>query len=351
MEVVIKESRLRRFSEDVLQKGGLSPEDAFTVTDSLLFASLRGIDSHGISRLPYYIRRLEKGGTNARPQIKIIRERAASALIDGDDGMGQVVSAFALKVAIEKARRQGAAFVGVLKSCHNGAVSYYSLKIAEAGMIGISISNVTPVMAAWGGRGSVIGNNPLSIAAPRKHGYPLVLDIAMSGVAGGKVRLAAKNQQKIPLGWIVDAAGRPTDDPQQLTSGGALVPFGEHKGFALGVMLEVLAGALTGSGMLGQIPFWMANMESSLNIGHAFFAVDIVALMDLEEFYRRVDWIVDSLKGSPVGEDSPGIFMPGEMEWEMEQKRRSDGIPVSPEVYRDLEELSSRYHVPLNSSS
>jgi len=349
MEIRINEAELRGFANGVLQKCGLAPKDGFTVADSLIFANLRGADSHGIARLPFYVRRLTDGGTKARPKIEIIRETEGTATLNGDDGMGQIVSLCAVETAIRKARSTGVSFVAANRSSHNGAISYYSIKIAEAGMIGISMSNTTPVMAAWEGSGATIGNNPLSIAAPTGHGQPLVLDMAMSRVAGGKVRLAATNRQRIPLGWIVDERGRPTDDPQELTKGGALMPFGEHKGFALAVMLEVLSGVVAQSGMLGQIPFWVKETVSPLNIGHSFIAINIASLMDLSTFYDRMGWMIKNLKRSQMAECSPDILMPGELEWRTERERRANGIPISPEVYRDLEGLSSSYNVPLQS--
>jgi LDH2 family malate/lactate/ureidoglycolate dehydrogenase len=214
-------------------------------------------------------------------------------------------------------------------------------------MVGITISNSTPVMAAWGGCGSAIGNNPISIAAPYRSGRPLVLDIAMSRVAGGKVRLAARNGEKIPRGWIIDSRGRDTENPDDLPNGGALLPLGEHKGFAFAVMIEVLGAVITGSGMLGQIPFWVKDTRSPLNIGHAFIAIDIGSLMEPEEYYQRVEWMVDTLKNSALAEHSSGIFMPGELEWQIEEERKTAGIPITPEVWEDLEGVSRRYDEPL----
>jgi LDH2 family malate/lactate/ureidoglycolate dehydrogenase len=347
MSVIVEERLLREFVAGVFVKAGLSEQDAETVADSLVFANLKGIDSHGIMRVPFYVKRLVQGGTSPRPQIKILVERPATVSLDGDNGMGPVVGMYACDLAVKKATENGMCMVTARRSSHFGAAAYYAAKIAEADMIGVAISNCTPVMAAWGGAKNVIGNNPLAIATPCLDSRPLIFDIAMSRVAGGKVRLAAKNEKKIPKGWILDRFGQPTDNPDDLPNGGALLPFGEHKGFGLAIMLEVLSGALAGSGMLEQIPFWQHDLTNELNIGHSFIAIDIAGFMDLQLFRERVAWIVKTLKSSPVAPGYEGIRMPGEIEFAIEEERKKEGIPVSDEVMRDLELLAESYQVPL----
>ncbi|MFB0519925.1 MAG: Ldh family oxidoreductase [Desulfatiglandales bacterium] len=347
MEVKIKEQNLRRFCENIFMKVGLSQEDAFIVADSLIFSNVRGIDSHGVVRLPFYVQRVKEGGTKIKPRIQKIREKAASVLLDGDNGMGQVVGMYATKLAMEKAKETGVCFVGVKASSHYGVASYYTVKTAEANMIGLSMTNGPPVMAAWGGAKAVICNNPLSIAAPYQTGRPVVLDIAMSRVAGGKVRLAAKNNQKIPTGWIIDRHGRNTENPNDLPDGGALLPFGEHKGYGLTVMLEILTGVLTGAGMLGQIPMWLAEIRSPLNVGHCFMAINIEGFIDLEDFKKRLGWVIQEIKSSPPAEGSKGVLFPGELELEVEEERRKMGIPLSEAVWQDLTEMSRAYEEPL----
>ncbi len=347
MEIKIEEQKLRIFCENILKKSGLPQEDAYIVADSLIFANLKGIDSHGIMRFPFYLERLKKGGTKANPKIKKVKEKAASALLDGDNGMGQVIGKYATKLAIEKAKEVGISFVGIKGSSHYGVASYYTTKIAEVNMIGFSVTNNTNNMAAWGGSKAVIGNNPLSIACPYKDGKPIVLDISMSNVAGGKVRLAAKNDQNIPKGWIITRNGEDTEDPSDLPKGGALLPFGNHKGYGLAVIIEILAGVLTGAGMLKQIPLWIKNVVDPLNVGHCFAAIDIEAFIDLKSFKERLDWVVQELKSSPLAEGSHGIFMPGEIELEVEKKRRKEGIPISEEIWQDLRKLSEDYQESL----
>jgi LDH2 family malate/lactate/ureidoglycolate dehydrogenase len=346
MTIAVAESVLRTFAEGVLEKAGLDASDGRTVADSLLFANLRGIDSHGIIRLPSYVRRLEVGGTRISPDIRVVKEAPALVLLDGDNGMGQVVGMRAAEIAVDKARKVGSSFVGVLRSSHNGAVSYYAMSIANAGMIGVSTSNTTPVMAAWGGAESVIGNNPLSIAVPFREGEPLVFDAAMSKVAGGKVRLAAANGTSIPEGWILNRDGRPTSDPNDILDG-TLLPFGEHKGFGLAVMIEILSAVLTGAGMLHQNPFWAVETETPLSIGHSFMAIDIERFMALDEFRKRMEWMVGVLKVSPTSNGEEEIIMPGQIEAKIARNRRRDGIPISDEVWDELQALGHRYGEPL----
>jgi LDH2 family malate/lactate/ureidoglycolate dehydrogenase len=347
MEIRIEEGNLRRFCENILVKVGLSREDAFIVSDSLLFSNLRGIDSHGVVRFPYYVRRLKEGGTKVNPRIQKIREKTASVLLHGDNGMGQVIGMYATRLAMEKAEETGVCLAGVKGSSHYGVASYYTVKMAEADMIGLSMTNGPPVMAAWGGAEAVICNNPLSIAAPYQAGRPIVLDIAMSRVAGGKVRLAAKNKQKIPVGWIIDRHGRDTEDPNDLPDGGALLPFGEHKGYGLTVMLEILAGVLTGAGMLGQVPMWLKEIRTPLNVGHCFIAISIESFMDLADFKKRLDWVIQEIKSSPPAEGSKGVFFPGEVELQVEEERRKGGIPLSEAILEDLKGMSETYEEPL----
>ena len=347
MEIRIQEQNLRSFCENVFMKVGLSQQHAFIVADSLIFANVRGIDSHGIVRLPFYVQRLIEGGTKSKPRIQKIKEKAASVLLDGDNGMGQVVGMHATELAIEKAKETGVCFVGVRGSSHYGVASYYTVKTAEDNMIGLSMTNGPPVMAAWGGAKGVICNNPLSIAAPCEKGRPIVLDIAMSRVAGGKVRLAAKNNQKIPVGWIIDRHGRNTENPNDLPDGGALLPFGEHKGYGLTVMLEILTGVLTGAGMLGQIPLWIKEIRSPLNVGHCFMAINIEGFMDLEDFKKRLNWVIQEIKSSPLAEGAKGVFFPGELELRTEEETRKMGIPVSQAVWQDLKRMSGTYGEPL----
>lgn len=343
----ITAEHLQEFCQKIGVIVGLPEADAFTLAECTVFANLRGIDSHGIMRFPLYIKRLNKQGSKTHPSIQVVRETATTATVDGDDGMGQVIGLYAANVAIKKAREYGMSYVGVRGSAHYGPASYYAMKIAEQRMIGISISNTTPVMAAWGAGTSVIGNNPLAIAVPYQHGAPIVFDISMSRVAGGKVRLAAKNKQSIPKGWILDKNGRATENPDDFEAGGTLLPLAEHKGWGLAFMLEILSATLPEAGMLGQIPLWFTALTTPLNIGHAFLAIDIAGLMEFDHFQERLHWLVEQAKLAPVAEGFTEILVPGEIDARIEADRRVNGIPLTDAVYQDLVALSNTYNVPL----
>jgi len=346
-EIKVNYKKLNKFCTNIFIKAGLSKEDASTVADSLVFANLRGVDSHGVMRFPIYVERLKKGGSKAKPNIKILKERLSSALVDGDSGLGQVVGTYATELAIKKAKETGVCFVGVRGSAHFGAASYYSVKIAQEGMIGISTSNTTQNTAAWGGAKKIIGNDPLSIAFPFRDRGPIVFDISMSQAAGGKIKLAAKNNQKVPMGWGIDRFGRMTENPNEIINGGARLPFGEHKGYGLAIMLEILNGVLTGAGMLSQNTSWSKYPENTTNLGHCFTAIDITCFMDLKEFNKRLEWFVSEVKTSPLMEGSRGVFMPGEIELNVEKERREKGIPIYQKVWSELLEIAKNYQEEL----
>lgn len=346
-ERFIKPESLKKFIKSVLIKLEIPKDHTDIIADSLIFASIRGIDSHGIVRLPYYIERLKQKGTKSNPKIKIVSDYRGTALIDGDNGMGQIIGIFASDLAIKKAIEFGIAMVNVKNSSHFGAASFYSNYIAKHHLIGLTVSNTTPVMAAWGGAGKIIGNNPLSIALPYKGSNPIVLDIAMSKVAGGKVRYYAKNKQNIPKGWIVDYQGKDTTNPDDLPQGGSLIPFGEHKGFALAIILELLSGDLSGGGILSQVNSWLKKPDTPTNMSQIYIAVDIKKIIDFDLFLRQIDLLIKEIKCSKVAPGFQKIYIPGEIESEVERIRKKQGIPLTSEILSDLQKLSNTYQVKL----
>jgi len=340
--------KLLRFSIEVLKREDLGEEEAYIVADSLLRANLRGVDSHGIIRLSDYARRLRGGGSRPHPQIKRIKESSATLLLDGDNGMAQVVSLQAMKEAIKKAKQTGIGISGVYNSSHFGMASYYALEAVKEKMIGISMSNTPPVMAAWGGTKAVIGNNPLAIVIPFREDEPIVYDISMSRVSGGKIRLAAKNKESIPKGWAIDRFGKESENPLDFIEGGALLPFGEYKGYGLAIVVEILSGALTGAGLLSDIPLWFKEVQRPTNIGHLFGAIDISCFIPFELFRERLEWMISQLKSSLPTEGFKEILYPGEVENRKEREYRREGIHISEEVWKDLSKLAEHYHISLD---
>ena len=343
--LLFSEKELKDFCTRSLETSGLSKEDAELTSDTLVKSEMMGVSGHGVVRLPFYCKRLIDKGTKRDPNIKVMVDKPAMLLIDGDNGLGQVIGIRVMQKVVDKARISGICFAGVRNSCHLGMVGYYPLLAAKDEMIGVVGTNAPPVMAAWGGSKPMIGNNPLAVAIPTAREFPLMLDISMSVASGGKVRLAAVKNEKIPLGWILDGKGRPTDRPEDLVPDGTLLPMG-HKGFGLAVMIEALTGALSGAGILSQMGIWFRDTTLPINNGHFFMAIDIGAFCDLEIFKRRINQMIDELKSSPLSEDSKGIFMPGEIEFLNEQTCRREGIPVSLEVLKNLNNFASEICVP-----
>jgi LDH2 family malate/lactate/ureidoglycolate dehydrogenase len=335
-------SALRAFAAAVLRATGVPVADAALVADSLVTADLRGIGSHGLMRLAPYVRRLERGGTNPRPHLRTLRERGAAVVIDGDHGLGQVVGAFAMRAAMARADLHGLGMATVMNSEHFGTAGTYAEQAAGEGMIGVACTNVPPVMAAWGGRGGIIGNNPIAVAVPTRVPPLIVLDMAMSRVAGGRVRLAEKRREAIPEGWIVDADGAPTTNPRDFTMG-ALLPDG-HKAYGLAVIVEVLSGVLAGAGTLSGVSSYLQEPERATNTGHAFIAIEVTHFMDREAFLDRVEAMRRELQTSPVAVGNDRVRLPGELE--AEREAAAGGIVVVPEdVVRDMVDLAERFGI------
>jgi L-2-hydroxycarboxylate dehydrogenase (NAD+) len=341
-EVTIAPDALRDFATDILVAVGMERDDAAVVSHSLVDATRRGVDSHGIVRLLPYVTKMERGGTRARPDVRLLRDRAATAVVDGGHGMGQVVGTFAMAQAIERARRFGVGMVVATNSEHFGAAGYYARQASDAGLVGFASTNAPPVMAPWGGRVQAIGNNPVAFAVPTRRPPSLVLDMSMSRVAGGKVRFAAKTGERIPEGWIIDRLGVPSTDPNDLPQG-ALLADG-HKGYGLAVIVEVLCGALSGAAMLSQLPNWLFSPEKATTTGHAFIAIDVDHFVDREQFLDRVEAMRDELRAVPTAQGVDCVLVPGDVEAAVEE-RRSAGLPIPAEVYADLVALGERYDV------
>lgn len=335
---------LREFSIRAFEKSGLAPRDAEWMSDTLVRSELRGIGSHGMIRVPFYCQRLVDRGSNPNPEVRVVAQKPSMLLIDGDNGLGQIVGIKAMEMVIERARSQGVCFAGVRNSCHFGMTSYYPLLALKNDMIGMAGSNTAIVMAPWGGDKSAIGNNPLAIAVPTGKLYPLVLDMAMSVISGGKVRLEAVKGTKIPFGWILDEQGRPTDNPADLFPHGTLLPFG-YKGFGLAIMIEIFAGALTQAAILKEINVWYDKTSDPVNLGHFFMAFDIGAFLSVDKFKGRIDQMIDELKSSPPMEGSSGVLMPGEIEYLKEQEFLQSGIPVSAEVLKKLDAFAKLMNI------
>jgi ureidoglycolate dehydrogenase (NAD+) len=318
---------LRRWVVDVLTAIGVGAHDSPVLAASLVSADLRGIATHGVTRLPIYVRRMREGLIRVRPQVSVERLGPSCAIVDADDGPGQVATTRAVDEAVDIARATGAGVVGVRNSNHFGAAAAYTLRAAAAGMVGIALSHAEADVVPFGGRSPALGTNPLSIAVPGPDGAPpLVLDMATSGVAMGKVLLARREGEPIPDGWAVDAEGRPTTDPADAV---AVVPAAGPKGYGLAVMIDLLSALLTGAGSGPDVRRMYDDFSAPQGLGHLVIVFDVTRFVPLEVFRAGVAAYTARLTAVTPVEGVDRVRLPGEVEAEAEQRNRRDGVPLS----------------------
>lgn len=280
----------------ILESVGVPPDQAKMTAEVVVEGDLRGVESHGVLRLPAYVHRVQKGLMKAVTEVKTVVERPATLLLDAGGGFGQVAGIHAMDRAIEKARLNGAGTVAVRNANHFGVAAYYAMRALPHRMIGMVASNAAPSMAAWGGAAPVLGTNPICIAIPTGLDVDIVLDMASSQVARGKIRLAAVKGEPIPPGWALDADGRPTQDPQEALKG-TLMPMGGPKGYGLALVVDVLAGVMTGADFSVRMAS-VHDLERPSSVGFVMQAVDISAFIPWEEFTGRMRELVDIIRGT-----------------------------------------------------
>ncbi len=338
-----------QFCQTALGKCGLSEADARVATDVLVTTDTFGVFTHGVKSLPGYVRRLRGGGLRADAVPRVERQGPAWAIVDGQSAIGMVTSVFAMNTAIEKARAAGVAYVGVRNSCHFGAAGYYALLAAKAGMFGMAMANDTPSMVVPGARKAVLGTNPFAYAVPAGQEDPIFLDIASSAVAGGKIRVFQGLGQKVPDSWLVDTEGVPTTDPFAYPFAGALQPFAGHKGYGIALMIETLAGVLSGAAIRGDIRGWI-DSDPTLPTRHgaAFLAIDVDQMMPVGAFQERVDAMIRDIRQTPKAKGAERIFLPGEMEWQKRREALANGIALPEDVRAGLRELAKEIGIEVD---
>lgn len=332
-----------KFCQSLLQGAGVPAEDAAIVTDVLLDTSLEGIDTHGISRLPVYLTRIQNGRINSRPDIKVDRSSPALANVDGDNGLGQLVAVRSMQVAIKMARETGMGAVATKHSNHFGASSFYCKMASASGMAGMAFTNTPSGIPPWGGKQAYFGTNPTAFAFPGKN-MPVVVDMSSSTVARGNIILAAKEGRPIPEGWAIDSQGRPTTDAKAALEG-AVLPMAGPKGYAMALAVEILSGILSGSAYGPQVGWIYDDSTKPVNIGHFFLAIDIGKLMPLQDFNFRMDHMVQEIKASPKADGVEEILIPGERRFRTAEKRRRGGIPISDQLLGELNELAGEFGI------
>jgi LDH2 family malate/lactate/ureidoglycolate dehydrogenase len=328
---------LRRFCEGVLASLGMGPDDAGVAADSLVRANLEGTDSHGISRLPIYARRIKEGRISARPGISIKRSGAVLR-VDGGDGLGQVVSSRALEAAIPVAKETGLAGVAVRRSNHFGTAAYYCQMACRAGMALIATTNSPPGIAPWGGREAYLGTNPIAFGFPVRGGPPLVVDMSSSVVARGRVILAAARGEGIPAGWATDGEGVPTTDASAALEG-AMSPLGGAKGYALAMAVEVISGVLTGSAFGPRVNNLYKDDDPPADVGHCFILLGLEHWMPPEEYYVRMERFLEEVRSSPKAKGAGEILYPGERRYRTRLANEEAGISLPEEVRDELTRL------------
>ncbi|MCG8477483.1 MAG: Ldh family oxidoreductase [Spirochaetales bacterium] len=328
---------LAAFSNRCLEQMGVPSDNARTVTDCLLYADRRGHASHGIVRLPVYGRRVVAGVVNARARASATKVLPGIAVVDGDNALGPVAGAFAMQRSVEIAREDGFAIVTVKRSNHFGSAAFYNEIALEHGYIGVAASNAPPNMAPFGGKDRFLGTNPLSVAIPTEAREPILFDMASSVVARGKIILAAQQGKPIPEGWALDPNGNPTTDAHQGLLGPVL-PFGGAKGSAISLLIDILAGVLSGASY-GRHLNTLEDLTSVQNLGHFFLVIDPERFMGRSEFLRRMDDLIDQLKATPTAPGFHEILAPGEIERRTVREIDTLGIPVAENVVRQLREL------------
>ena len=340
---------LRAALTTIFARCGMSGEDAALLADSLAMADLSGLHSHGCLRTPEYVMKLTGGGVDPRGRPTTVSDRGAALVIDGGNSMGQIGSTFAMRQAIERARRTGVAVAAVRGSNHCGAMAYYVKMAAAEGMIGLAATNALPTMAPWGGLDKILGINPLGVAIPAAEEPPIVFDAAFAGSSHGKIRVFAQKGLPIPDTWAFDAEGRPTTDAEAAIVG-LLQPIGGHKGVGLAMVWGLLSSLLSGAAYGTELGDMTTGPRAGVD-GHIFLAIHVDFFCDLESFRRRVDAAIRQIRASRRAEGVERLYSPGELEHETERRYRVEGIPLNQETLRGLRQAAASLAVEVDLSS
>jgi L-2-hydroxycarboxylate dehydrogenase (NAD+) len=352
---------LRRFVREVFESIGIPAADAELASDVLAYSDEHGIDSHGVARLDTYYDLLCAGRINKDPKIKLVRGKASVATMDGDNGLGLVVGPKCNQIAMEKAEEFGSGWVSVSNTNHYGAAGYYPIKALERDLIGLSMTNTSKGVVPFNGREKKLGTNPLAVAFPGKEELPLIIDMASSTVAYGKVEIADRQGKSVPVGWCIDTNGTATVDPLAMINGGALLPLGSdedgsgHKGYCLAAMVDVLSAVLSGANWGPfAVPFAIKagqteNRQVGKGIGHFFGAWDIAGFQEPDVFKESVDAWIREMRGTPPLPGAVEVLVPGDPEHRAFEFRSINGIPLDARVVASLARISRLSGVPMPS--
>ncbi|MBL7741333.1 MAG: Ldh family oxidoreductase [Chitinophagaceae bacterium] len=346
------------FTKSVFQKIGCSEEHADTATKALLSADVRGIDSHGVARLSGYVRLWEAQRVNATPSIKVIHETQSTAVVDGDKGLGLVVAPYAMQIAIAKAKQVGTGWVSVQNSNHFGIAAHHAMMALEHDMVGIAMTNASPLVAPTFSIDKMLGTNPICVAAPAGNEPAFVADLATTTAANGKLEILQRKSLPTPSGWVQDKDGHATDDPHILKKGGALLPLGgdrehgSHKGYALGAIVDIFSALLSGANYAPWVPPFpayvpMPSQQPGKGIGHFLGAMRIDAFRPADDFKKSMDHWIQGFRSAKTIEGEEKVLIPGDPEREMEAERMKNGIPLLETVVNDLRQTGEKFAVSL----
>ena len=346
MAHVISSTSLFNFIKSAFIEAGFSDRDAKITADLMVQADLSGQDGHGVFRLPQYIKRLQEGGMNPKPKIQILSQRTATALIDGDNGIGHLVMRHAADIAIEKAQKSGVAWVGARMSNHAGPASLYTRYVLERNMIGIYVAvGSANHMPPWGGTDQLLSTNPISVAIPSGVNPPIILDMATTVAAYGKVKTLLLSGGKMPEGWMIDKKGNALTDPAK-SKDGFLLPIGGPKGYGLALIFGILAGTLNKAAFGKDVVDFNADNKTVTNTGHFIVALDIAAFMDPSEFKSQIDTVWKDMKSSKKLPDISEIRLPGENLAKTMKERKASGIKISTPLFTRLTQLADELSIP-----
>ncbi len=360
-EVTVAWEPLSEFTKEVFVRVGMPPEDAETEATTLIWANLRGVDSHGVLRIPWYLENIDNGVMNPKPNIQVVKETPATLLIEADRALGPVVTTFAMNRVVEKAKEVGICWAIIRNLTHQGAIGYYALMAAKKDMAGIVFVGSPPNTAPHGARVAGVANSPIAIAVPAKRHRPLILDMATSVAAGGKISLAIDRGIPIPEGWALDKDGNPTTDPKQRA---AMLPVGGPKGSGLAIMFECLSSVMANMPLLepallgkeigplprgkkseatrDRPPYYRGRLQNSV-----VAAINISNFTDVEGYKEHIDNLIDVLKTLPKAEGFSEILVPGEPEDRTFDNRSRNGIPLPEGTVRNLQSVAERFGIEL----
>lgn len=330
------------FGRRLLMAHGLPEHDAAIVSGCLVRADLRGIDTHGLQYLPHYLDRLRRGLINPRPQLAIERVSPMIGSIDGQNGFGFVVASKAMAAAIEMAQEFGLGIMTARRSTHFGMAANYVLQALDAGLIAFVFTNASPGMPPWGGRSALIGTSPFAAGAPSGTELPFDLDMSPAVAARGKIRRAARRGEAIPLGYALDALGRPTTDPNAALDGGVVQPIGGPKGSGISMLMDIMCGVVTGAACAGDVGNQFVDYDKPQNVGHFFLVMKPDLFVTREEYLRRMDRLVQRVHGCPTAEGFHEVIMPGERERRFEATYRRIGVPYGVKELAGLQEEAAK---------